>query len=378
MFRARITELKEEGLLRETRPINSPHSARIMVSDRVMINFTSNSYLGLADDPRIVKAVARSVRTHGWGSGASRLMSGTSVIHEELEERLAAFKQTEAALLFGSGYLANIATIPAITAHGWNIFSDELNHASLIDACRLSKADVAVFPHRDMKKLSELLEGKQGQGLVVTDGVFSMDGHIAPLDAAYSLAVRNKAMLFVDDAHGTGIKGPSGRGSVAGFGLTGDNIIQMGTLSKALGGVGGFVAGSRDLINLLKSRGRAFIYTTALPATSCAASIEALNILESEGNELRGRLFANCRRLAGGLKTLGIESDPETPVFPIITGEIQRTLAISSRLDKAGIFAPAIRPPTVAPDKCRIRISLMAKHSEEDIDRLLSALSEEL
>ncbi len=376
-FKDKLSRLKAKGLYRTIRQVDSDHGRIIRISGRMMINFGSNNYLGLAEDPRLKKAAIKAIEDYGWGSGASRLMSGTNRLHEELEERIAAFKGTESAILFNSGYTANVGVLPVIAGANTTIISDALNHASLIDGIRLSKAALRVFRHTDMNHLEELLSGSAGENLIVTDSVFSMDGDMAPLESIVEIASRHNALLYVDDAHGTGLSVNLSRNSYKKtlMGKTeGKHFIVMGTLSKSLGSIGAFVAGCKPLVEYLRNITRSFIYTTSLPPAACAASIAAIKIIEKDGDTLRQTLFENCRYLSNGLKKLGITANIATPIFPIITGRVGETLQVSTRLEHFGIFAPAVRPPTVAADACRIRISLTAAHSHEDIDLLLAAL----
>ncbi len=381
-FKDKLHQIKTQGLYRTTRRIDSDHGRIIRISGRTMINFASNNYLGLAGDPRLKKAAAKAIQDYGWGSGASRLMSGTNRLHEELEERIAAFKNTESAILFNSGYTANVGAIAAIAGKETMIFSDKLNHASLVDGIRLSKAGFRVFRHIDMMHLEELLSSNTGKKMIVTDTIFSMDGNIAPIEQIIEIAGRHNAILYLDDAHGTGtsanlfgffpVKSPE-KNFLKEKAKT-EQLILMGTLSKALGSTGAFITGCKPLVEYLRNLTRSFIYTTSLPPAACAASIAAIEIIEKEGDTLQQKLSENCRHLGNGLKKLGITADAATPIFPIITGELKKTLKVAAQLERLGIFAPAVRPPTVSADTCRIRISLTAEHSQKDIDILLEAL----
>jgi 8-amino-7-oxononanoate synthase len=313
---------------------------------------------------------------YGFGSGASRLVSGSSSLHEELEQRLARFKDTEAALVFNSGYAANTGVIPAFAGAGYVILSDSLNHASIIDGCRLSKAEVHVYRHRDLDHVEQLLKRSNhaGRRLVITDGVFSMDGDIAPLPGIVALADRYDAIIMVDDAHATGVLGKKGRGTVEHFGLSGRVHIQMGTLGKAIGTFGAYVAGSRDLIEFLVNRARSFVYSTALPPAVCAASLAAIEIIEKDP-DLITRLWKNRERVVNGLHSLGISTgDSETPIVPLIIGDPEKALNAAAKLYEWGIYAMAIRPPTVQEGSARIRTTVMASHSDKDIDAVLSVM----
>jgi 8-amino-7-oxononanoate synthase len=314
---------------------------------------------------------------YGFGSGASRLVSGTSALHEELERRLAEFKKTEAALLFNSGYAANTGIIPVVAGDGDVILSDSLNHASIIDGCRLSKAKVCVYRHKDLDHVEQLLGEHRAarRKLIVTDGVFSMDGDIAPLPGLVSLSEQYEALLMVDDAHGTGVFGRNGGGVVEYFGLANRVPIQMGTLGKALGSFGAYAAASRELIDLLMNRSRSFMFSTALPPSICAASIAALDIVENSP-QLREDLWRNRQRFVNGLQSCGIETGgSEAPIIPIIIGDSARTLKASDKLFEYGIYATAIRPPTVPENAARIRTTVMSSHADEDIDFAVSTFS---
>jgi 8-amino-7-oxononanoate synthase len=311
----------------------------------------------------------QAMERYGFGSGASRLISGTSPLHQALEDRIARFKGTEAALVFNSGYAANTGIIPAIAGAGDMILSDSLNHASIIDGCRLSKAEVKVFRHKDLGQVETFL--KKGlnakRKLIVIDGVFSMDGDIAPLQELVSLSEKYHAILMVDDAHGAGVLGKTGRGTVEHAGVSGRVHIQMGTLGKAFGSFGAYAAGNKDIIDLLINRARSFIYSTALPPSVCAASIAAIDIVQQEP-ERRERLWKNRNQFVNGLKSMGINTGAsETPIIPIVIGDSGRTLKSAERLFECGIYAPAIRPPTVAADAARIRTTVTAAHTEDDV-----------
>ena len=311
---------------------------------------------------------------YGFGSGASRLVSGNTDVHEELERRIAAFKGAESAILFNSGYAANTGVIPAIAGEGDFVLSDRLNHASIIDGCRLSRARTEVFRHRDMDHLESLLRSNTAahRKLIVTDGVFSMDGDIAPLPDLVRLAERFDAVLMVDDAHATGVLGKQGRGTAEHFGLEGKVHIQMGTLGKALGSFGAYVAGDRDVVRHLLNTCRSYQFSTSLPPAVCAASIAALDVMEAEPWR-REKLWDNRNRLARGLTSLGISSVPsETPIFPLLVGSPDRALQASQQARVQGIFATAIRPLTVPEGSARLRATVMATHSDEDIEQAVS------
>lgn len=353
-------------------PVSGTHAK---IQGREVILLCSNDYLGLSSHPALREAAARAMERYGFGSGASRLISGTSPLHIELEERIAAFKGTEAALVFNSGYAANTGAIPAIASDGDAIFSDSLNHASIIDGCRLSRARVHVYRHRDLDHLEGLLKEAvhARRRLIVTDSVFSMDGDIAPLPGLAELAERYDAILMVDDAHATGILGRSGRGSVEHFGLEGKVHVQMGTLGKAFGSFGAYIAGDKGLIRYLLNSSRSFVFSTALPPAVCAASIAAMEIVSMEPGRLN-RLWRMRERFARGLSSIGIDvSDSETPIVPVMIGDSGRALEAARELLSFGIYAPAIRPPSVPDGKARIRTSLSAGHTEAEIDMALEA-----
>ena len=376
MFERELSILEQEHLLRRTTVIESYDGPRVTIAGKSVLLMCSNDYLGLSRHSALRVAAVAAMERYGFGSGASRLVSGTCPLHAELEERIARFKCADAAILFNSGYAANTGIIPAIAGEGDVVLSDSLNHASIIDGCRLTKAQVRVYRHKDANHLEELLKesGRAGRRLIVTDGVFSMDGDIAPLPELVALSEKYDAMLMVDDAHGTGILGKNGRGVVEHFGLEGKVQIQMGTLGKALGSYGAYAAGGRDLIDFLMNRSRSFIYSTALPASVCAASIAALSIVEQQP-ELREGLWQNLLRLTAGLEALGIDAHgSETPIIPLLIGDSEKTVRTGSRLFDYGIYASAIRPPTVAEGTARIRLTLMATHSASDVDLLLDAL----
>jgi 8-amino-7-oxononanoate synthase len=373
MFEQELSQLEQKRLFRRVIEIDSYDGPRVTINGSDMLLLCSNDYLGLANHPALRQAATQAMERHGFGAGASRLVSGTSSVHRSLEDRLALFKGTEAALLFNSGYAANTGIIPAIAGTGDVILSDSLNHASIIDGCRLSKAEVRVYRHKDAGHVEMLL--KKGMNarrkLIVTDGVFSMDGDIAPLKDLAALSEKYDAILMVDDAHGTGVLGKTGRGTVEHFGLSGRVHIQMGTLGKAFGSFGAYAAGSTDLINFLINKSRSLIYSTALPPSVCAASLAAINIVEQD-TERRERLWKNCSRFVNGLKSIGISTgDSETPIIPIVIGDPGRALKAAEKLFEYGIYAPAIRPPTVPANAARIRTTVTAAHTERDIDSAL-------
>lgn len=370
-----LEEIEARGLLRKPKLVGGPIGPRVVVEGRDTLLFCSNDYLGLADHPAVKQAAKRAIDEHGAGAGASRLVAGTLPIHRELEAALARLKGTEAAIVFGSGYLANIGTIYALTKKGDTIYSDELNHASIVDACRLSRADIRVFPHTDARSLETMLAGDDdgGRKLIVTDGVFSMDGDIAPLPELVRSASEFDCYLMVDDAHATGVVGPGGKGTASHFGLEGCVEIQMGTLSKALGSYGAFVAGSRELIDLLINRARSFIFTTALPPASAGAALEALRIIEREP-ERRERLWRNASLLKEGLTSSGFDiGSSETFIIPVIIGGARECLGMAEALLGEGVFAQAIRPPSVPEGVSRLRVVPTAEHTTDDIESATEA-----
>lgn len=376
MFEKELQELKKRYLLRSPIVVESAQGPRITVNGKQVILMSSNDYLGLAGHPSLSTAACAAMERYGFGAGASRLMSGTSALHEELEDRIAAFKGTESALLYNSGYAANTGIIPAVADDGDVILSDRLNHASIIDGCRLSRAKVCVYRHKDVHHAEDILKRNTHarRKLIVTDGVFSMDGDIAPLSDLADLAEKYHAILMVDDAHATGVLGPKGRGTAEHCGMTGRVPIQMGTLGKALGSFGAYVAGTRDVINYLINTSRSLLYSTALPPAICAASIAAIDIVEAEP-ERRERLWRNRERFTQGLRALGLGmAESETPIIPIIVGESGAALDVGTRLFEQGLFAPAIRPPTVPEGSARIRTTVMATHTDEDIDGALEII----
>ncbi|HEV8715142.1 MAG TPA: 8-amino-7-oxononanoate synthase [Candidatus Binatia bacterium] len=374
MYRTRLDALASRSLLRRLRTIESAPGAEVELEGRRVLLFSSNNYLDLAAHPRITEAAINAIRRYGVGAGASRLVSGSLRPHRELEERLAAFKRVEATLVFTTGYQANLGLIPTLAEERAVIYADRLCHASLIDACRLCEIPLRIYRHRDHMYLSRLLQKGHASALVVTEGVFSMDGDVAPLPDLYKAVEHSASTLVVDDAHGTGIMGKTGRGTVEHWGLEGRPIVQMGTLSKALGGLGGFVAGSRDLIDYLVNRARPFIYTTALPPALAAAAIAALDVIEGEP-ERRARLWSLRHRLHEGIRQLGFATlDSQSPIIPLLVGDADAACSLSEALLTHGIYAPAIRPPTVPAGTSRIRMSVTAGHRPEQIDYALETL----
>jgi glycine C-acetyltransferase len=346
---------------------------------REVLLLCSNNYLGLADHPRLKEAAVDAVMRYGTGSGASRLVSGTMDLHEALEQRIATFKGTEAALVFNSGYAANSGIIPALVGRGDVVFSDKLNHASIVDGCLLSRATLVRYPHRDLASLRRLL-GKHhsaGRRLIVTDGVFSMDGDLAPLAELAVLKREYGALLMVDDAHGTGVLGPAGRGTAELFGVTDQVDIHMGTLGKGLGSFGAYVAASREIVELLVNRARSFIFSTSLPPAVLAASRAAFDIVDSaEGEARRERLSRSAVSFRAALADAGLDTmGSVTQIIPVSVGDAERTMAFTRLLLEEGIFVQGIRPPTVPAGTCRLRCTLMATHTDDDLSRALAAIS---
>jgi 8-amino-7-oxononanoate synthase len=379
-FQLELQEIENSGLLRKTTCLESSNGSRISIKGKTYVNFASNDYLNLTGHREIVQAAVRGLRKYGFGSGASRLLSGTYSPHKKLEERIAKYKKTQAAIAFNTGYAANTGVIPALTDAASVIFSDELNHASIVDGTRLSKADVKIYRHRDMNHLESLLRrtrsnNKIKRRLIVTDTVFSMDGDIAPVNDIAVLSEQYEALLMIDDAHGTGVLGKSGRGGLEHFNIAPGDIIQMGTFSKAAGCFGAFVAGTRELVNLLINRARSFIYSTSLPPSACEAAVTALDILERKSGNLRKRLWKNRDLLCDGLKEAGFNiMDSETPIVPVFMGSEDNALKTARRLYRNNIFAPAIRPPSVPLGKCRIRFSVTAGQTDDDIVRVIEIM----
>jgi 8-amino-7-oxononanoate synthase len=373
----RLAEIGLRGLTRVRLVRESAQGPRILMEGREYLAFCSNDYLGLANHPHLVAAVIAAARRYGVGEGASHLLTGHSIVHGRLEGKLAEFAGAPRALLFSSGYQANIGTITALVGAEDAVFSDALNHASLIDGVRLSHAQVVRYPHADVAFLGEALaRSRAPTKLVVTDGVFSMDGDIAPLPALLDLCERHDALLMVDDAHGFGVVGPEGRGSPAYFGLRSARIVYVGTLGKAAGVSGAFVAGTSDVVETVMQRARTYIYTTAAPALLAAAVETSLQLIREEGwrrEHLRQRVETLKRQMQG---TEVVLAPSETPIQPLIIGANNAAVAASAALRERGILVPAIRPPTVPEGTARLRISLSAAHSEEDVLRLASALRE--
>jgi 8-amino-7-oxononanoate synthase len=374
-----LAALDRETLRRSRRVLDSPQGPHVRVGGRDLANFSSNDYLGLAADPRLVEAVRRSLDDYGVGAGASPLVSGHLRAHDEAEERFAAFCGLPRAILFGSGYAANIGILTVLAGPDAEVFGDRLNHACLHDGARLSRAVYTRYPHADMDALERSLAASRAPVKVVaTDAVFSMDGDVAPLPRLAELCERHDAWLVVDDAHGIGVLGERGRGSLEHFGIASPRIVYMATLGKALGGYGAFVAGSPDAIEWILQRARTYIFSTALPPMMAVAASAALEILEHD-RSLLDRLRARIAEFRAACAAAAVPVTPsETAIQPVIVGDAPRAVAVSSRLLERGFLVPAIRPPTVPRGTSRLRVSLAAGHERADVERLAGALAESL
>jgi len=360
----RLDELRELGLYRRMRMVAGPQGPRVLLDGKRVLLLCSNNYLGFADHPRVREAAARAAMRYGVGAGASRLISGNMTLHHRLEERLADFKGSERCILFGSGYLANTGVIAALAGEGDVVFSDELNHASIVDGCRLARAETFVYDHMDMEHLEWGLEEAAGRGsLIVTDGVFSMDGDVAPLVEIVELAQRYDARVLVDEAHATGVLGPGGRGSVAAAGLTDEVDLIVGTLGKALGGYGAYVCCRDDMARYLVNSARTLIFSTGPPPPSVAAALAALELLQDQPRQIE-RLLQNARSLRTALVEEGFYiGGGETQIVPLVVGEAELALDVCERALRKGVFAQAIRPPTVPSGSARLRLAAMATHT---------------
>ena len=375
MFQTILKQMADRALTRRLQALGSATGPVVQFAERPVILLCSNDYLGLSTHPTVIQAAMRATEQYGTGAGASRLICGTLPPHEELEASLAHFKGTEAALLFGSGYLANLGIIPGLIGRKGLILADRLCHASLIDGCRLSGADFRVFRHRDSTHVESLLKRRPPNRptLIVTDGLFSMDGDLAPLPELVLLAKRYAATLYVDDAHGTGVMGSTGRGTLEHFGVEHEIPFHMGTLGKALGSGGAYLAGTRDMIDYLINTARPFLFTTASPPSTAAAAGAALAVIQQEP-ERRARLWSNRQRLFHGLQQLGFRmTETVSPILPILIGNAASAVAFAERLLAHGVYAPAIRPPTVPDDTSRIRVTVTSEHTADHIDEALRA-----
>jgi 8-amino-7-oxononanoate synthase len=364
----RLQELKELGLYRRMRMISGPQGPRVVLDGKPVLLLCSNNYLGLADHPRVREAAADAAMRWGVGAGASRLVSGTMTVHRRLEERLADFKRTQAALLFGSGYLANIGVITSLAGTGEVVFSDELNHASIIDGCRLARAETFVYRHADVEHLAWGMRQAEGRGsLIVTDSVFSMDGDVAPLAEIVELAHRHGVRVAVDEAHGTGCLGPGGRGAVAEAGVEDEVDVVVGTLSKALGAYGAFVACERPMAQLLVNSARPFIFSSAPPPPAVAGALAALELLAEQPQRVE-KLQVNGDALRDELAREGFEvAGSTTQIVPLVIGDAKQAMRICELAIERGVFAQAIRPPTVPEGTSRLRLAVMASHTKAEL-----------
>ncbi len=376
-FVAELAALDTQALRRRRRVVDSPCAPELVVDNRPLLAFCSNDYLGLASDPALIAAAQEGARRYGVGSGASPLINGHMTPHAALERRLADFTGFARALLFSTGYLANLGVVPALAGRGDAVFSDRLNHASLIDATRLSRAELNVYPHLDLSALdASLAASRARRKLVVSDAVFSMDGDIAPLPELLAIAERHGAWLLVDDAHGFGLLGPQGRGAAAHFGLGSPRLLYMGTLGKAAGAAGAFVAGSESAIEWILQKARTYIFSTAEPPMIAHALLTGIDIIE-QGDARRQHLAALIAQLRGTLRLRRWRLLPsETAIQPLLIGDNAETMAVAGRLFERGLWVPGIRPPTVPPGTARLRITLSAAHGADQVARLVDALAE--
>lgn len=372
-----IAELKEQGLYNHIRVIDSPMDAHVTIDGKSVINFCANNYLGLANHPRLRQAAKQAIDDYGIGPGAVRTIAGTMTLHEQLEQRLATFKKAEAVVTMQSGFTANLATIPALVGKKDAIFSDRLNHASIIDGCRLSGAKIMPYHHNDMDDLRRKIDMADQHDyeryLIVSDGVFSMDGDIAPLPELYEIANERNILLMVDDAHGEGVLGNGGRGIVDHFGLHGKIDVEVGTMSKAFGVMGGIIAGKQVIIDWIKQRGRPFLFSSAMTVPDVAACLEAVDMLENS-DELVKRLWNNADFFKTEMSKMGFNiGDSKTPIVPVILGEANTAQEFSRRLMQEGVFAMAIAFPTVPKGTARIRVMNSAAHTQADLEEALAA-----
>ena len=381
---AELDRLRADGLYRQLRHVASPQGPHLVIDGREFLNFSSNDYLGLASDPVLKRAATEAIDRWGVGAGASRLVCGNLEPYRLLEEKLARFKNKEAAIVFGSGYAANVGTISALVGKGDVVILDKLDHASIIDGARLSGATIRVYPHKNLKKLEDILRSVGAQPaaprpprriLIITETVFSMDGDLAPLAEIVALKEKHGAWLMIDEAHATGLYAKNRRGLAEATGVEDKIDITLGTLSKALGCAGGFVVGSQTLIDFLRNRARSLIYSTALPPAVCAAAAAAVDFVMSDaGHERRDQLWRNVSELKNGLSALGIQNESRSPIIPVIVGDETAAVEVSQKLYEAGIFVPAIRYPTVPKGKARLRVTVTAGHSKGDIEHFLDVV----
>ena len=376
MFLDELKRIKESGLYRQMKYLQSPQQPYVKIAGKSYLMLSSNSYLGLCNDQRLKQAAMDAMEKYGVGSGGSRLTTGSYEVHKKLEDEIAAFKGAEAALLFNTGYMANVGAISSIAGKDWVIFSDRFNHASIIDGCRLSGAEIIIYEHCDASDLETKAHSHRGRrALVVTDGLFSVDGDIAPLPEIVQVAKKYNMLLMVDDAHATGVLGENGGGTADYFGLQNEIDIQMGTFSKALASEGGFIAGNRGLIDYLANKARSFIFSTALAPATVAVSLRALEIVQAEPR-LRQSLIANSAWFREKLREIGFEiMDFPTPIISIVLGPPDLTVNFSNRLMGENIFVSAIRPPTVPQGTSRLRINLMAIHTADDLAPVIDSMA---
>ena len=375
-----LIKIKESGLYRNLTAVENAQDTHVKIEGKTYLSFCSNNYLGLASHPSVVAAVKDAVELYGWGAGASRLVSGNMTLHETLENEISKFKKKDAAIVFPTGYMANLGVITSLVSNGDLVICDKLNHASIIDGCRLSGADFRVYAHCNMEKLENILKksAKYNCKLIVTDSVFSMDGDLAPLPDLVKIAAKYNAMLMVDEAHGTGVFGENGRGVVEHYDLGNEVYVVMGTLSKAIGSLGGYVSGDIDLISYLRNKARTFMYTTALPPAVCAASIAGIKLIQ-EDPSMRVSLWNNVRFIKDKLNSLNINTiSSESQIIPILIGDAKKAVKVSKLLYDNGILIPAIRPPTVPANSSRLRMTVMSSHTKQDLERLSQTLSDVL
>ena len=385
IFQQETDRIKKSGLYRSLKKIGGPICNVVFIDGQEMILLSSNNYLGLANHPKLKQAAISALNKYGTSAGSSRLIAGNMEIHEKLEKKIAKFKECKSAIIFSSGYMANIGVITSLAGKGDLILSDELNHASIVDGCRLSGAEIKVYSNKDTNEIEAVLSqcsgktalGKYKKKFIITDGVFSMNGHIAPLSRILELAEVYNAFVIVDDAHATGVLGEKGKGTAKYYGLNNDRIIQIGTFSKALGSLGGYAAGSEVIIDYIRNKSRSFIYSTALPPSVCAASIAAIDLLENDLH-LKKRLWNNVESFRNKLEKFGFNTmQSQTQIIPILIGDTNLTMKFAKSLFIKGIYAPGVRPPTVPDNTSRIRVSLMASHTDMQINKALTVLENE-
>ena len=371
-----LSQIHDKRLFRLLTELESGQSPEVTIDGKKFVLLGSNSYLGLSVDPKVVESAKIALEKYGTGSGGSRLVSGSSDLHRMLEDRIAEFKNTEAAILFSSGYLANIGTISALVSDNDIIYSDELNHASIIDGARLSRSTVRIYKHLDLNHLKDLLEtdrDKKCKKLIVTDSVFSMDGDLVPLPDVVELAEQYGCMLMIDEAHATGVLGERGSGATEHFGVEDRVPVVMGTLSKAIGSLGGYIAGSQELIDFIRNRVRSYIFDTSLPPASLAASIAAIDIIENEP-ERREHLWNMVNHFKTEIQNSGLKvMKSDSAIIPVLIGDAEPALNFARTLRENGVFTPAVRPPSVPHGRCRIRVTIMARHTQEHIDTALKS-----